>query len=44
MAEIIMPEGYFSPLTIRETEVAIKEIKDHSIRSPALQIAVQTRG
>ena len=29
MAEIIMPEGYFSPLTIRETEVAIKEIKDH---------------
>ena len=27
MAEIIMPEGYFSPLTIRETEVAIKEIK-----------------
>lgn len=29
MAEIIMPEGYVSPLTIRETEVAIKEVKDH---------------
>lgn len=29
MAEIIMPEGYLSPLTIRETEVAIKEVKDH---------------
>ena len=29
MAEVIMPEGYVSPLTIRETEVAIKEVKDH---------------
>ncbi len=29
MAEIITPEGYVSPLTIRETEVAIKEVKDH---------------
>lgn len=29
MANIITPEGYASPLTIRETEVAIKEVKDH---------------
>lgn len=29
MANIITPEGYTSPLTIRETEVAIKEVKDH---------------
>ncbi|MDO4312916.1 MAG: aspartate--ammonia ligase [Eubacteriales bacterium] len=29
MANIITPEGYVSPLTIRETEVAIKEVKDH---------------
>lgn len=29
MAEIIIPESYASPLTIRETEVAIKEVKDH---------------
>lgn len=29
MADIITPEGYASPLTIRETEVAIKEVKDH---------------
>ncbi len=29
MAEIMTPEGYVSPLTIRETEVAIKEVKDH---------------
>lgn len=29
MADIITPAGYVSPLTIRETEVAIKEVKDH---------------
>ncbi len=29
MVEIMTPEGYVSPLTIRETEVAIKEVKDH---------------
>ena len=29
MSSIITPEGYTSPLTIRETEVAIKEVKDH---------------
>ena len=29
MADIITPEGYSSPLTVRETEVAIKEVKDH---------------
>ncbi len=29
MAQIMTPEGYVSPLTIRETEVAIKEVKDH---------------
>lgn len=35
MGTIIKPEGYFSPLTIRETEVAIKEIKDHFERALA---------
>lgn len=29
MTQIMTPEGYVSPLTIRETEVAIKEVKDH---------------
>ncbi|MCL2864261.1 MAG: aspartate--ammonia ligase [Lachnospiraceae bacterium] len=29
MENLTIPEGYISPLTIRETEVAIKEIKDH---------------
>lgn len=29
MEHLTIPEGYSSPLTIRETEVAIKEIKDH---------------
>ena len=28
MEHLTIPEGYQSPLTIRETEVAIKEIKD----------------
>ena len=35
MGEFIIPEGYESPLTIRETEVAIKEVKDHFERSLA---------
>lgn len=35
MEQLIIPQGYRSPLTIRETEVAIKEIKDHFERSLA---------
>ena len=35
MENIIIPTNYQSPLTIRETEVAIKEIKDHFERSLA---------
>ena len=35
MEHLIIPDGYASPLTIRETEVAIKEIKDHFERSLA---------
>lgn len=35
MEQLTIPEGYHSPLTIRETEVAIKEIKDHFERSLA---------
>lgn len=35
MGELLMPEGYKSPLTIRETEVAIKEVKDHFERALA---------
>lgn len=31
----MIPENYHSPLTIRETEVAIKEVKDHFERSLA---------
>ena len=33
MEHLTIPTGYRSPLTIRETEVAIKEIKDHFERS-----------
>ena len=29
MVQFTIPEGYYSPLTVRETEVAIKEVKDH---------------
>ena len=29
MEQLRIPAGYHSPLTIRETEVAIKEVKDH---------------
>ena len=35
MGEVLIPEGYRSPLTIRETEVAIKEVKDHFERALA---------
>ena len=35
MENLKIPEGYFSPLTIRETEVAIKEVKDHFERALA---------
>lgn len=35
MKHFIVPDGYHSPLTIRETEVAIKEIKDHFERALA---------
>lgn len=35
MEHLIIPDGYHSPLTIRETEVAIKEVKDHFERALA---------
>ena len=35
MEHLTIPSGYSSPLTIRETEVAIKEIKDHFERALA---------
>ncbi len=35
MEHLIIPEKYAAPLTIRETEVAIKEIKDHFERALA---------
>ena len=35
MEHLTIPQGYQSPLTIRETEVAIKEIKDHFERALA---------
>ena len=35
MEQLRIPEGYYSPLTIRETEVAIKEVKDHFERALA---------
>ena len=35
MEHLVIPEGYRSPLTIRETEVAIKEVKDHFERALA---------
>ncbi|KMZ54953.1 aspartate--ammonia ligase [Dorea sp. D27] len=35
MEHLITPEHYSSPLTIRETEVAIKEVKDHFERALA---------
>lgn len=35
MEHLTIPEDYTSPLTIRETEVAIKEVKDHFERALA---------
>ena len=35
MSSLMTPEGYTSPLTIRETEVAIKEVKDFFERALA---------
>ena len=35
LENFVMPKNYSSPLTIRETEVAIKEVKDHFERSLA---------
>ena len=35
MEHLIIPRDYHSPLSIRETEVAIKEIKDHFERALA---------
>lgn len=35
MQQLTIPESYSSPLSIRETEVAIKEIKDHFERALA---------
>ena len=35
MEQLKIPAGYSSPLTIRETEVAIKEVKDHFERALA---------
>ena len=35
MEQLTIPKDYYSPLSIRETEVAIKEIKDHFERSLA---------
>lgn len=35
MEQLRIPAGYHSPLTIRETEVAIKEVKDHFERALA---------
>ena len=35
MEHLTIPQGYSSPLNIRETEVAIKEIKDHLERTLA---------
>ena len=35
MNDLQIPENYHSPLTIRETEVAIKEVKDHFERALA---------
>ena len=39
MEHLTIPEGYSSPLTIRETEVAIKEVKDYferDLRNPCI--------
>lgn len=38
MERLMIPTGYTSPLSIRETEVAIKEVKDHFERALAKQL------
>lgn len=38
MSEIVIPSGYKSPMTIRETEVAIKEVKDYFERALAKEL------
>ena len=38
MERLMIPEGYNSPLSIRETEVAIKEVKDYFERALAKQL------
>ena len=38
MEQLRIPEGYSSPLTIRETEVAIKEVKDYFERALAASL------
>ena len=40
MEHLITPDNYTSPLTIRETEVAIKEVKDHFERALAKSLHV----
>ena len=38
MAQLKIPENYQSPLTIRETEIAIKYVKDYFERELANQL------
>ena len=38
MCAIIIPEGYRSALDIRQTEVAIKEVKDYFERDLAAEL------
>lgn len=38
MSSIVIPEGYKSPATIKETEIAIKEVKDYFERALAKQL------
>lgn len=38
MKQLKVPAGYTSPLSIRETEVAIKEVKDYFERALAKQL------
>lgn len=38
MSKIVIPEGYKSPQTIKETEIAIKEVKDYFERILAKQL------
>ena len=38
MSGIIVPEGYKSPMSIRETEIAIKEVKDYFERALAKEL------